>query len=67
MTPETGHLVRDIQQIAEDKRALYEQLQDEQVALAAKLLKNRDEAHLTRQQVRRLQRLVEKRNNTKAP
>lgn len=61
MNPETGHLVRDLEGLVPpEKRAEYDRLQKEQLALAMKLLGDKDETHLTRQQVRRLQRLVNK-------
>jgi hypothetical protein len=61
MNPETGHLVRDLDGLVPaDKRAEYERLQQEQLKLAQKLLGEKDEVHLSRQQVRRLQRIVEK-------
>jgi hypothetical protein len=61
MNPETGHLVRDLEGlVSPEKRAEYERLEQEQLALANKLLAGKDETHLSRQQVRRLQRLVEK-------
>lgn len=65
MDPNTGHLVRDLSLIPEEKRKQYEELNAKQAELAKELLNGQPEAMLTRQQRRRLQRLVDKQENRK--
>lgn len=60
MDPNTGHLVRDLALIPEEKRKQYEELNAKQAELAKELLNGQPETMLTRQQVRRLQRMVDK-------
>lgn len=62
MDPNSGHLVRDLDGglVSPEDRKKYEQLNEQQAELAKSLLGERDEMHLTRQQIRRLQRMVDK-------
>jgi hypothetical protein len=61
MDPNTGHLVSDLEGlVSPEKRKQYQELNAKQAELAKELLNGQPETMLTRQQIRRLQRLVDK-------